>query len=247
MILRAILLALLVAQQPHFELASIRLHTGELTVSGGINISGPRITIPASTLAGLITSAYDLHDYQLEGVTDWMQTDRYDIAAEAATQPTDAEAKKMLRALLTDRFHLTLHQETKPKSVYALTVTKSGSRLKENSAGPGIVKYNRKGREVEMVFRGATIDSLIRQLPRMPGIDRPVLDETRLTGKYDFNLTLADVQLTVRSEPNAIPAEDAPGATIFTALQDQLGLKLESRRAPIATYRIDRAEQPSAN
>lgn len=245
----AILIALLLCQSERFEVASIHLHTGVLTVSGGLDISGSRVSIPASTLRELVVSAYNLKDYQVEGATEWMQSDRYDIAAEApaSSQPDKTQAKKMLQALLAERFQLRLHQETKSKPVYVLTVAKGGSKLKENASGPGIAKFNRKDRDVEIVFLGAPIDSLIRQFPRMPGIDRPVLDETGLTGKYDFQFNLTDVQLGMRVEQNAIPAADSASGSVFTALQDQLGLRLEPKRAPIAVYVIDHAEQPSVN
>ena len=237
------------AQSERFEVASIKLHTGPLIVLGGIDISGSRVTIPASTVSELMASAYGLKDYQLESVSEWMRTDRYDIAAEAAagTVPTEAQAKRMLRVLLAERFQLKVHTETREKSVYALTVSKNGSKLKENPAGNGVTKFNRKGRDVDMVFTGTPIDSLINQFPRMPGIDRPVLDETGLSGKYDFQFTLTDVQLGMRVEQNGIPAADAEGASVFTALQDQLGLKLEPRKAPIQVFVVDRVERPSEN
>jgi uncharacterized protein (TIGR03435 family) len=237
------------AQSERFEVASIRLHTGVLIVSGGIDISGSRVTIPASTLSELIASAYGLKDYQLEGVSEWTRSDRYDIAAEAAagSVPTVEQAKRMLQALLAERFQLKTHSEMHEKPVYALVVGKNGSRLKENPAGSGVTKFNRKGRDVEMVFAGTPIDSLISQFPRMPGIDRPVLDETGLSGKYDFQFSVTDVQLGMRVEQNGIPAADAEGASVFTALQDQLGLKLEPRKAPIQVLVIDRVERPSEN
>jgi uncharacterized protein (TIGR03435 family) len=237
------------AQSERFEVASIRLHTGVLIVSGGIEISGSRVSIPASTVSELIAGAYDLKDYQLEGVSEWMRSDRYDIAAEAAagSVPTVEQAKRMLQTLLAERFQLKIHSETREKSVYALVVGKNGSKLKENAAGSGIVKFNRKGRDVEMVFTGTPIDSLIGQFPRMPGIDRPVLDETGLSGKYDFQFSLTDVQLGMRVEQNGIPAADAESASVFTALQDQLGLKLDPRKAPIQVFVIDRVERPSEN
>ena len=231
-----------------FEVASIRLHTGPLIVSG-LDISGSRVTISASTVSDLIIGAYGLKGYQLEGASDWMQSDRYDIAARAPGDrvPTVEDEKRMLQALLAERFQLKIHPETHEKPVYALVVGKNGLKLKENAAGSGVVKFNRKGRDVEMVFTGTPIDSLIVQFPRMPGIDRPVLDETGLSGKYDFQFRLTDVQLGMRVEQNGIPAADAEGASVFTALQDQLGLKLEPRRAPIQVFVIDRVERPSEN
>ncbi len=231
-----------------FEVASIRLHTGPLIVSG-LDISGSRVTISASTVSDLITSAYGLKSYQLESASDWMQTDRYDITARAPGDraPTAEEEKRMWQALLAERFQLKLHSESREKSVYALIAGKNGSKLKENATGSGVAKFNRKGRDVEMVFTGTPIDSLISQFPRMPGIDRPVLDETGLNGKYDFTFSLTDVQLGLRVEQNGVPAADAEGASVFTALQDQLGLKLEARKAPIQVFIVDRAERPSEN
>jgi uncharacterized protein (TIGR03435 family) len=237
------------AQLEGFEVASIRLHTGPLIVSGGVDISGSRVTIPASTVSQLIATAYGLKDHELEGVSEWMRSDRYDIAAEASTGsvPTVEQATRMLQNLLAERFQLKVHREIREKPVYALIVDKNGSKLKENAAGSGVVKFNRTGRDVEMVFMGAPIDSLIGQFPRMPGIDRPVLDETGLSGKYDFRFSLSDVQLGLRVEPNGIPAADSDSASVFTALQDQLGLKLEARKAPIRVFVIDHVARPSEN
>jgi len=236
------------AQTERFEVASVRPHTGIIIMSG-LDISGSRVTISASTVSDLIASAYGLKNYQLEGASDWMQADRYDIAARAPGDraPTNEEEKRMLQALLAERFQLKIHSETHEKPVYALVVGKGGSRLKENAAGSGVTRFNRKGRDVEMVFTGTPIDSLISQFPRMPGIDRPVLDETGLGGKYDFLFSLTDVQLGLRVEQSGIPAADAEGASVFTALQDQLGLKLEPRKAAIQVFVIDRVEKPSEN
>src|SRR5580698_5214507 len=110
----AILFGLLFASygRTQFEVASIRLHTGPLIVSG-LDISGSRVTISASTVSDLITSAYGLKTYQLESASDWMQTDRYDITARAPGDraPTIEEEKRMLQALLAERFQLKLHAE----------------------------------------------------------------------------------------------------------------------------------------
>ena len=237
------------AQRPEFEVASVRLHQGTIVAIGGLDISGSHVTVPASTVADLVVNAFGIKDYQLAGAADWMRSDRYDIVAEAAGSgaPTPDQARQMLQALLAGRFQLKIHRETKEMPVYALTAGKNGLRLKENSAGPGIVKFNRKGRDVELVFVGAPIDSLTAQLPRMPGVDRPVLDKTGLTGKYDFQLTLTDFQLSINAEQRGIPAADSEGPSVFTALQDQLGLKLEAQKAAIEIIVIDRASRPSEN
>ncbi len=235
--------------RPAFELASIRVHEGIITVSGGPSLSGTSVTMAASTVSDLIGNAYGLRDYQLAGVAEWMRSTRYDITARAAgdAAPTEEQARQMLRTLLADRFQLTFHMEQRESPVYALVIGKGGPKLKEDAAGSGIVKFNRNGRDVTLVFMGTPIDSLINQLPRMPGVDRPVIDKTALAGKYDFQLTLTDFQLGMTAERQGIPAADSEGASVFTALQDQLGLKLESQKAQIDVLVIDHVEPPSAN
>ena len=235
--------------RPGFEIASIRQHEGVISVVGGLFVSGTSVTVPASTVSDLIGNAYDLKDYQLAGVTNWMRSTRYDVVARAPgdTAPTNEQARTMLQTLLAERFRLKVHMENRESSVYALTMAKNGLKLKENVAGSGIVKFNRKGRDVTLVFTGTPIDSLVRQLPRMPGVDRPVIDKTGLGGKYDFELTLADFQLGMNSEQRGIPAADVEGASVFTALQDQLGLKLEADKARVEFLVIDHVERPSEN
>jgi uncharacterized protein (TIGR03435 family) len=231
-----------------FEVASIKLHQGMLIMSG-LETSGARVTVNASTVSDLIVLAYNVKDYQLAGVADWMRSDRYDVIATSPGESTPKidQIRQMLQTLLSDRFRLSVHRETKEMAVYALVVGKNGPRLKEDAAGPGVMKFNRKGRDVELEAIGATIESLINQLPRMPGVDRAVLDRTGLTGKYDFRLTLTDFQLSVNAQPQGIPAADSEGASVFTALQEQLGLKLESQKAPVEILTVDRVERPSEN
>ena len=236
-------------EPPAFEVASIRQHAGPITVSG-VDISGSRVTASALTVSDLISYAFSLKGYQLTGLTDWMQSDRYDIIARAGSpgSPTNEQVRRMMQTLLAERFRLKVHGETREVPVYALVVGKNGSRLKENPAGSGVVRFNRKGRDVELVFNGTPIDRLVSQLPRMPGIDRPVVDKTGLTGKYDFNLTLTDFQLSLNNvEQRGIPAADSDGASVFTALQDQLGLRLESQKAPVEFVAIDTVDRPSEN
>lgn len=236
------------ALRPEFEVASVRLHEGIITAVGGLDISGSRVTVPASTVADLVANAYGIKDYQLAGAAEWMRSDRYDIVAAAGGgTPTPDQARQMLQSLLANRFQLKIHRETRELPVYALVVGNTGPRLKENAAGSGIVKFNRKGRDVELTFTGTPVDSLAAQLPRMPGVDRPVLNETGLSGKYDFQLTLTDFQLSMNAEKSGIPAADSEGASVFTALQDQLGLKLESRKAAVEILIIDHADKPSEN
>ena len=93
---------------------------------------------------------------------------------------------------------------------------------------------------MQMTFTNSSMERLVMQLPSIPGVDRPVLDETGLTGSYDFQLNLA-------AEPGGNPATGTSGESVFTAIEEQLGLKLESRKAPIGVLVIDHVERPSEN
>jgi uncharacterized protein (TIGR03435 family) len=236
------------ATGPEFEVASIKLHQGMLTRSG-LDISGASVSAYASTVAELIAIAYAIREYQLTGVSGWVQSDRYDVIAKApgGSAPSMGQARQMLQTLLADRFQLKFHRDTKEMTVFALVVGRNGPKLKENAAGNGVMRFNPKGRDVELVATGAPIGSLISQLPRMPGVDHPVLDKTGLTGKYDFRLTLTDFQLSMNPQQQSIPAADSEGASIFAALQEQLGLKLESQKALVEILAVDHLDRPSEN
>ena len=208
----------------------------------GTTISGTRVTMTAYTVSNLITAAYGLKDYQVAGATGWIGSDRYDIAARSAGEatPTRDQANQMLQALLAERFQLKFHRETKEMPVYALVKGKSGPKLKDNTAAdPPMMRMSSPGRETQMTF-GSPLEQLATQLEQVPGVDRPVLDETGLTGKYDF-------QLNLTAGPGGDPATGTSGESVFTAIEEQLGLKLDSRKAPVAIVVIDHVERPSEN
>jgi uncharacterized protein (TIGR03435 family) len=235
-------LSLAVACGQSFEVASIRLHPGVVTMIG-TDISGTRVTMTAYTVSNLITAAYGLEDYQVAGATGWIGSDRYDIAARSTGEATPSrdQTRQMLQPLLAERFQLKLHRETKEMPVYALVKGKSGPKLKENTAAdPPMMRMSSKGRDTQMTFTGSPMEQLLRQLSHVPGVDRPVLDQTGLTGKYDF-------QLNLTAGPAGNPATGLGGESVFTAMEEQLGLKLESRKAPIGILVIDHVERPSEN
>jgi uncharacterized protein (TIGR03435 family) len=142
----------------------------------------------------------------------------------------------MLKALLTDRFQLRFHHEARETSVYALIVDKNGPKLRES--GPdakGVLRMNSGGR---ITASGSTMTQLIGWFSNANGVDRPILDQTGLTGRYDFTLEWSNPLLS---------AQDSTAPSIFTAMSEQLGLKLEPRRVPLEILVIDRAQIPSEN
>ncbi len=179
----------------------------------------------------LVMSAWRVNRDQIVGGPSWMQTAAWDIEAKFPAGASPAQTPEMMKAMLAERFHLITHTETRTLGVYALTVGKSGIKLSEASgdggmsAGQNFIRYD-----------SATIADLASQLSGYLG--RQVIDRTGLTAKYAINLSFAPIDPDV-SEDSA--------SSIFQALQDQAGLKLESVKAPVKVLVVDRAEKPSSN
>jgi uncharacterized protein (TIGR03435 family) len=226
--------------QPAFEVASIRLHTGPI-LGVGIVLSGSRITVTNSTVVGLITYAYDLKIYQVTGGPGWVSdyaSFGWDITAVAGDGGalTHDQARPMMQALLADRFQLKIHRETKEMPVYALMATgKGGTKLKVSAPDAEGMMRMSGGRTIKVEATAGRMEQLVAQLSGT--LRMPVLDKTGLTASYDYTLEWAP--------ENAAADVDAP--TLFTALQEELGLKLESQKAPVEIFVIDHAEKPSEN
>jgi uncharacterized protein (TIGR03435 family) len=226
-----------------FEVASIRPHKGMYTVVRS-SISGPKVTIEAYGLLGLIMDAYHLNaSYQVSGGPSWMDSDsdRFDIVANAPGEgtPTGDDVRRMLQSLLTERFQLKLHRETQERPVYALVVAKNGPKLKESAPDKEPSTSVGGGRTSHLTMTRATMEQFAVQLSTS-GLDRPVVDKTGLAGHYDITLNWIP-------EFAGPPAPNSDGVNVFTAVQEQLRLKLETEKAPIEILVIDHAEKPSEN
>ena len=234
------------AQQPAFEVASIKpsnYQGGPLRVTSRIGTDG--IDFSNVTPRLCIQRAYSVKPYQVSG-PEWINTERYMIVAKAAGAVTEDTILLMLQTLLAERFKLAFHREPKEMPVYALVVSKNGPKLKE-ATGEGATQIAPDGREI--VFERASMGLLAGTVAR--SVDRPVIDATGLKGLYNFKLAWSNDD---RPRPNsgavagtvdASDPDDAP--SIFTALQERLGLRLESRKAPVEVLVIDHIEKPSGN
>jgi uncharacterized protein (TIGR03435 family) len=221
-----------------FDVAAIR-PSDPATPGARMNIGpGGTLTVVNQPLRKLITYAYDLRNFQLVGGPGWVDTDRYDISAKApvddAAGSRDAGGREKVRSLLSDRFGLVLHRETKMQNVYRMVVAKRGARMRAvETFGKQRGIYG--GQPGHIQGFAATTDMLARELAGITG--RVVIDNTNLTGMYDWTL-----QWTTET------ADDATaGPTIFTALQEQLGLKLEPAKAPVDVVVIDHVSRPTVN
>jgi uncharacterized protein (TIGR03435 family) len=230
-------------QSREFEVASIKPSDPHSTPTRTIRTSG-RDVYASVTVLILMIAAYDVQNYQIAGAPSWLGNQFYEIAAKAdgESTPTQAELRQMFQKLLADRFQLKIHRETRELPVYALIVGKDGPLMRESSPDtrysrmiPGTGQW--KVSKVDMA-------RLARDLTREVG--RTVVDLTGLTGYYDFTLEWTPEQASPpTADGAALP--NSGGPSIFTAVQQQLGLKLESRKHPIDLLIIDHVEKPSAN
>ena len=226
-----------------FSVASIRPHP-DPSHSIGISTSGNRLTVEASYVGVIILYAYNLKNYQLDTSKSLPANDTmYDIAAKAEGDgtPTRDEFRQMLQSLLADRFKLKVHREMREIPVYALVIGKTGPRFKETAPdAPLISNHGVNGRNQNVTMSHATMGGLADDIENFFFADRPVLDKTGLLAKYGIKLE-ATPELRLNNNPQ-------PGdVSIFDAIQQQLGLKLEPQKAMLEIVVVDRVEKPSAN
>jgi len=252
-----------------FEVATIKPADPDARRAGFQLAPGGGLNIMNVGLKQLIGFAYEIPcgkgcDNQIVGGPGWLDSQRFDITAKAPPsagvspgpgqmtpeqmKTASAQVRERLRALLAERFQLTIRHESKEMPVYALTVGKNGHKLKESTAEEG--RQMMRGGRGQLIAENATMQLLLVNLAGITG--RPVLDRTGLTGRYNFTLEYAPEfggpgpgGPGEKSEV-ASGSSDA-GPSIFAAIQEQLGLKLEATKGPVEVIVIDRAEKPTAN
>ncbi|HTA42295.1 MAG TPA: TIGR03435 family protein [Bryobacteraceae bacterium] len=235
--------------RPEFEVATIK---PSKSVGVSLQLSpGGLFETTGTSLSDLIKLAYDLHPRQIIGGPSWLETEKYDVTGkpDKPGKPDLRHLKVLVQNLLADRFQLTLRHDKMDLPVYAITVAKSGPRLTTNDSDPnGLPTFSVGPRELR--FRNATMAEFASILQGVGRIfDRPLADQTGLgSARYDFILKWtpdAPPSQTGRAEPVVDNAEAPPG--LFTAFQEQLGLKLESTKAPVEVLVIEHVERPSEN
>jgi uncharacterized protein (TIGR03435 family) len=239
---------------PSFEVSTIKPSKPEERFSLLVNRSG-MLNTTDSSLSDLIKFAYDLHPRQITGGPAWLETEKYDISAKPDTEgiPNGPQLKMMVQKLLAERFELKFHRDKKELSAYAITVAKPGPpKLTKNDSNPTGLPGFGGGGPSGMLVRNATMAEFANVLQSRL-LERPVVDQTGLgTQRWDFVLkwTLDASQMAAAgAPPNVQPPADNPDAPpdIFAAMQQQLGLKLDSTKAPVDVMVIDKVEKPSAN
>lgn len=215
-----------------FEVASIRSSDPDHVGAQTFFAPGGKFSALTAPLKSLICFAYQLRDHQVAGGPGWVETEPFDISAKAEGPASNDQLRIMLQALLADRFQLKFHRETREQPVYSLVLAKGGSKLQEaKSAGRG-VGFGARGR-----LNGKGADMATFAIALAGKLGRSVVDRTGLTGFYDFVVTWTPDEEQTNS----------PGPSLFTAIQEQLGLRLESTKGPVEILVIDHAEKPSEN
>ncbi len=227
--LAAVVCALCAQDKPAFEAASIHPSApGDGRFSFHLTDSG-RLTVQNMTVWNLLRQAYGWRDNQIVGGPAWIKSDGFDIEGVPGAPVGRERALEMLKTLLAERFQVRWHPDTREMSAYALKVDAGGSKLGTAHEGQARMRMG------DLNAPSMTLESLCQILEFDVG--RPVVDQTGLTGSYAIELRYArDAAVTDTSLPS-----------VFTAVREQLGLRLESEKLPVKVFVIDDAQRPSGN
>jgi uncharacterized protein (TIGR03435 family) len=237
----------------NFEVASVKTKNPDVIEEVDLVASGERLTATNLSLQMLLAAAYGLEIHQVAGGPAWVTTDRFNILAKAQEDVAREEDRVtvfgrqvprrmmlMLQALLTDRFRLRVHREMKESTTYDLVIAKAGSRLRETANGDQApylsLRQSPSDRSLFLLDgRRASMELLAERLNRFV-LHAPVTNRTGLNGEFDFKLEYS---------PNLLQTDAGP--SVFTAIQEQLGLRLEPKKGYMDTLVVDQAEKPSEN
>lgn len=265
------------ATRPQFEAASVKLNTSGTNNARFGSHSPGTFYAENFPLSGLVASAYSVQPFQVTGAPGWIESSRYDINAKMSVDPVvrpnniraalkaQDEMKLMLQSLLEERFQLRLRRETKELPVYALTVAKGGLKLHDGNCvnyepgnppppfAPGQKRPNfcgnlsagDKGPNTTMDAFGIVMKQFLGFLPNYTG--RVVIDKTGFTGTFDAHLVFAHESAPGRGAQNDPAQADSSAPSLFTAIEEELGMKLESTKGPVEVLVVDHVERPAEN
>jgi uncharacterized protein (TIGR03435 family) len=226
---------------PVFEVAAIK-HSDPNHQNDGFHMDGRHFNIENQTVKRLMMFAYGINKSQIVGEPEWIDSERFDVdgVPDVEGEPGVKQMQEMVRSLLTDRFGLKTHHEEREMNIYTVTVARGGPKIKKSQSDPnGLPDQNGNNRNGvrRMNFKNNSIEEFALGMQFF--LDRPVVDKTGLPGKWDFDLTWTydDTRVT---DPNAPPG-------LFTAVQEQLGLRMDAVKAPVDVLVVDGVERPGEN
>jgi uncharacterized protein (TIGR03435 family) len=257
-------------QRVQFEVATIRLNKACVNGAGLEHLSLGSFGVECVSLRDYIRGAYGSYGFgrnpnvrppRVLGGPDWVDTERYDIVAKAPAETgLDEMYGPMMRALLEDRFGLKIHSEIRELPVYALTAVRGGAKLTPSKPGSCVAidvksvlqappgpnycgRFEMKRGAVWIAdAKGMTVSEFAARVFR-DAVERPVIDRTSIAGLFDIHLEFSGPE----NSASLIGDADNAAASVFTAVQEQLGLKLSPDKGPVEVFVIDHVEKPSAN
>lgn len=224
-----------------FEVASIKPNNSNSGVSNGGRLTGNRFMATNVTIVQLLRTAYGVQEFQIQGGPGWIGIDRFDITANTPSGSRPEDWPVMLQGLLAERFRVRLHREQRQTDVYALVVARNGFKLTpldSSRCAPPNGSCGFSAAPTQIVARGQSMDQLAVRLSR--SIGQAVVNKTGVSGIFDFT-----IEWTQDEQFRAPGASASPA--IFTALTEQLGLRLQADRAPSDVIVIDAIERPTAD
>jgi uncharacterized protein (TIGR03435 family) len=232
-------------QTPSFDVTTVK-RSGPEAVTRRFTIQGRRFATVHTALADLIQYAYGFHPRQIMNGPKWIESDKFDVVGTISSErePTEQEWMKMMANLLGSRFQLHFHLEKRELAVYAIVVARDGPKLKLSDGDPnGIGGVGFRGRG-QLIATNAKVNDLAWEL-QSAVVDRPVVDQTGLTSRFNFTLTWTPDELQKSNLTGQAPTSDVPD--LFTAIRQQLGLRLEATKSPVDVMVLDHLERPSEN
>ena len=233
--------------KPGVEVATIK-PTPPGTRRFMLTVRGGDLAIQGLSLDALIKFAYDVQNRQIVETPGWIGTDKWDIEAKPDTAglPSQAQMREIVQKLLAERFALKIHEDRRNMEAYALTVSRDGPKMTKSPDASGLGGFSMG--PVGVLHAGsATMADFTHVLGDV--LDRPVVDKTGLNGRWDFTLKWTPDETQFEGMPVARPAADdaSPLPPLFTAIQEQLGLKLEGQKADVSVIVVDHVEHPTPN
>jgi len=228
---------------PDWEVVAVKPDDPNST-EAGFWIHDRGVEIKGKTAEQLLLYAYGLHENQVLNAPDWMRTERWHVQGIAGLpgQPNREQMGSLVRKLLSERFGLAMHREQREMRVFALAVAKGGPKMAPSADDPNAPMHendSQSGGQATMRVKNVSMGELAGMLMRL-FLDRPVVDQTGLTRRYDF-------QLKWTQDETRAPVDGSAPPGVFTAIQEQLGLKLEPTKAMADVMVIDKVERPGAN
>jgi uncharacterized protein (TIGR03435 family) len=225
---------------PQFEVASIKPSPSTNAQRAPMSTDPARIAYNSFSPKILLQIAYKMPEWGIAGGPNWLDSDRYDVAAKIPPGASSDQVPVMLQALLAERFHLSIRRETRQLPVYELTIAKNGPRLKPGETGEQWAGAVMKGGILKgrIELHQLTMPGLAEVLASKTG--RPVIDMTRLKGAFDISLTWTP-------DDTPVSGSNAGDPSLYTAIREQLGLRLDAAKASVEVIVITHIERPSEN